>query len=87
MIIISIFALGVSSIAVSAQGSYVKDYINLNNVNLSEDSKMVPVKDDSFDPVRVDKIEPKIHINNTNISNNTPNLPPTPISNGTNPTP
>jgi hypothetical protein len=73
IIVIAIIALGISNFAVSATGSYVKEYINLNNVNLSDNTKMVHVRDDSFDPVSVNKIEPIIIPNDTN--NNTPTNP------------
>jgi hypothetical protein len=73
MIVIAIIALGVSNFAVSATGSYVKEYINLNNVNLSDNTKMVPVRDDSFDPASVNKIKTAVIQNDTNITPTPPN--------------
>jgi hypothetical protein len=85
IIVIAIFALGVSNLAISITGSYVSDFINLNNVNLSDNTKMVPVQDDSFNPVNLNVKQPINNTTNDTSTNNTPtnNTPTndTPINN------
>lgn len=64
IIIIAVVGLGVGNVLASFTGDYVKDNINLNFINFSEDSKMLTVEDGQFSPVTVDK-QPIAPINDT----------------------